>query len=44
MLASHSVKSKGVKKGLIVEPNLVIDSIKEGINEVNEDVFLQKVD
>ena len=35
VLASHSVKSKGVKKGLIVEPNLVIDCIKEGINEIN---------
>lgn len=36
VLASHSVKSKGIKKGLIVEPNLVIDCIKEGINEINE--------
>ena len=36
VLASHSVKSKGIKKGLIVEPNLVIDSIKEGISEINE--------
>lgn len=35
VLASHSVKSKGIKKGLIVEPNLVIDCIKEGINEIN---------
>ena len=35
VLASHCVKSKGVKKGLIVEPNLVIDCIKEGITEIN---------
>lgn len=35
VLASHSVKSKGIKKGLVVEPNLVIDSIKEGLNEIN---------
>ena len=35
VLASHSVKSKGIKKGLIVEPSLVIDSIKEGMSEIN---------
>jgi cell division protein FtsA len=35
VLASHSVKSKGIKKGLIVEPNLVIESIKEGLAEIN---------
>lgn len=36
VLASYSVRTKGLKKGLIVEPNLVIDCIKEGINEINE--------
>ena len=41
VLASHTVKSKGIKKGLIVEPNLVIDSIKEGINEINEILGIQ---
>lgn len=35
VLASHCINSKGVKKGLIVEPNLVIDAIKNGINEIN---------
>mgnify|MGYP003300294507 CR=1 FL=1 len=35
VLASHSIKSKGIKKGLIVEPQLVIDCIKEGMNEIN---------
>ena len=35
VLASHSVKSKGIKKGLVVEPNLVIDSIKDGMAEIN---------
>ena len=35
VLASHSVKSRGVKKGLIVEPNLVIECIKDGITEIN---------
>lgn len=41
VLASHTVKSKGIKKGLIVEPNLVIDCIKEGINEINEMLGIQ---
>lgn len=35
VLASHAINSKGLKKGLIVEPNLVINSIKEGMNEIN---------
>ena len=35
VLASHSIKSKGIKKGLVVEPNLVIESIKEGLSEIN---------
>ena len=36
LLAASCVSSKGIKKGLIVDPNLVIESINEGINEVNE--------
>ena len=35
VLASHIVRSKGIKKGLIVEPNLVVEAIREGITEVN---------
>ena len=35
VLASHFVKSNGIKKGLIVEPQLVIDCIKEGISAIN---------
>ena len=35
VLASHSVNSKGIKKGLIVEPGLVIEAIQEGIKEIN---------
>ena len=35
ILASHSVESKGIKKGLIIEPNLVAQTIIEGINEIN---------
>lgn len=36
VLASHCISSKGIKKGLIIEPNLVINAIKDGIKEVNE--------
>ncbi len=36
VLASHCIRSKGIKKGLIVEPNLVIDAIRQGMNEINE--------
>ena len=35
VLSSHCVRSKGIKKGLIVEPNLVVEAIREGISEVN---------
>ena len=31
VLASHSVNSKGIKKGLIIEPALTIEAIREGI-------------
>ena len=36
VLASHCISSRGIKKGLIVEPNLVINTIKDGIHEINE--------
>ena len=36
ILASHVVPSKGVKKGLIVEPNIVVDAIKDGMKEIND--------
>ena len=35
VLSSHCVNSKGIKKGLIVEPNLVADAILSCINEIN---------
>ena len=35
VLASHSVNSKGIKKGLIVEPSLVANCLLEGISEIN---------
>lgn len=36
LLASTSTKSKGIKKGLIFEPELVKESLKNAINEVEE--------
>ena len=33
VLAAHTEKSKGIRKGLIVDPNLAITSIKDGIKE-----------
>lgn len=35
ILASSCVKSKGLKKGLIVEPNLVVEALNDGIKEIN---------
>lgn len=35
VLASHTIKSKGIRKGLIVDPNLAITAIKDGIKEIN---------
>ena len=35
ILASHEEKAKGIRKGLIVDPNLAINSIKDGIKELN---------
>lgn len=36
ILASHTIHSKGIKKGLIVEPNIVVDAIRDGIREIND--------
>lgn len=35
VLSSHEQKAKGIRKGLIVDPNLAINSIKDGIKEIN---------
>ena len=34
VLAAHEEKSKGIRKGLIVDPNLAINAIKDGIKEL----------
>ncbi len=36
ILASHTIHSKGIKKGLIVEPNIVVDAIRDGMREIND--------
>ena len=36
VLAAHTEKSKGIRKGLIVDPNLAINSIKDGIKELRK--------
>lgn len=35
VLAAHCINSKGIKKGLIVEPALVIEAIRSGLEEIN---------
>lgn len=35
ILASHEENAKGIRKGLIVDPNLAINSIKDGIKVLN---------
>ena len=35
ILFAHEEKSKGIRKGLIVDPNLAINAIKDGIKTVN---------
>ena len=36
ILAHTTIKSKGIKNGLIIDSNLVVNSIKDGIKELNE--------
>ena len=36
VLAATTVKSKGIRKGLIVDSNLVVNSIKDGIKKIND--------
>lgn len=38
VLSSNCIKSKGVRKGLIFDPNLATNAIKDGIKEINEDL------
>jgi len=36
VLAAHVEKAKGIRKGLIVDPNLAINAIKDGIKEIRK--------
>ena len=38
ILATYEPKAKGIRKGLIVDPNLAINSIKDGIKEINNNL------
>ena len=38
ILATYEQKAKGIRKGLIVDPNLAINSIKDGIKEINNNL------
>ena len=38
ILARTAVKSKGIRKGLIVDPNLAVNTIKDGLKIINEDL------
>lgn len=38
ILATYEQKAKGIRKGLIVDPNLAINSIRDGIKEINNNL------
>jgi len=38
VLSATSIKSKGIRKGLIVDSNLAVNTIKDGIKILNEDL------
>lgn len=41
ILSSNTIKTKGVRKGLIFDPNLTINAIKDGIKEINSDLGVE---
>lgn len=41
VLAAHTIKSKGIRKGLIVDANLVINTLKDGLKEINENLGIE---
>ena len=38
VLAATSVKSKGIRKGLIVDSNLAVNAIRDGMKKINEEL------
>lgn len=41
ILANTSIKSKGIRKGLIIDSNLAINTIKDGIKLINDDLGIE---
>ena len=41
VLSSYAIKSKGIRKGLIVDSNLAVNTIKDGIKKINEDLGIE---
>ena len=41
VLSSNTIKSKGIRKGLIIDSNLAINTIKDGIKVVNDDLGIE---
>ena len=39
--ATHTIKSKGIRKGLIVDPNLAVNAIKDGVKEINNKLGIE---
>lgn len=37
VLSSYEIKSKGIRKGLVIDSNLASNAIKDGIKEINKD-------
>ena len=45
VLSAHTIKSKGIRKGLRVDSNLVVNTIKDGIKKIEDDlgIVIKKV-
>ena len=41
VLAAKSIKSKGIRKGLITDPNLAVNTIKDLLKEMNEELGIE---
>ena len=41
VLAANSIKSKGIRKGLIVDSNLAVNTIKDGIKDINNKLGIE---
>ena len=41
VLSSNTIKSKGIRKGLIIDSNLAINTVKDGIKIINEDLGIE---